>query len=50
MDAREGQQSGLTTNAFEKVTPFATSSARTVGIAQSVSHRWSSVTMRTTLG
>src|SRR6266542_2392800 len=47
---RLGQHRGLTTKAFEKVAPSATSSRRTSGMAHRVSHRWSSVRIRTMLG
>src|SRR4029453_1914647 len=47
---RLGQQSGLATKLFVKVTPYATSSFCTVGIVRSVSQRWSSVSTRTTFG
>ena len=41
-----GQHTGLETYPFEKLTPFATSSDRTVGMAHNVSKRWSSVRIR----
>jgi hypothetical protein len=47
---RLGQQSELTTKLFLNVTPCATSSCSTVGIAQSVSQRWSSVSTTTMFG
>ena len=47
---RLGQHTGLETYPFEKLTPFATSSDRTVGMAHSVSKRWSSVRIRTMSG
>ena len=47
---RLGQQSGLTTNASENVVPRFASSSRTCGMAHSVSHRWSSVTINRMLG
>src|SRR5678815_2391768 len=50
MLARLGQHSGLDTYPFSNEMPFVTSSAFTVGIAQSVSHRWSSVRISTMLG
>jgi hypothetical protein len=40
----------LTTSAFVKVTPFATGSLWTVGMAESVSKRWSSMRTTTMLG
>ena len=45
IDARLGQQSELVVNAREKFTPCSTSDPCTSGIAHSVSHRWSSVTI-----
>jgi hypothetical protein len=50
IEARAGQHSGFTAKAFVNVTPFSTSSSVTVGIAQSVSQRWSSVATRTMFG
>ncbi len=48
--ARLGQQIGFTTKASGKLAPRSTSSRCTVGMAQSVSKRWSSVTTRTIVG
>ena len=45
IDARLGQQSELVVNDSENVTPRSTSERWTSGIDQSVSHRWSSVTI-----
>ena len=45
---RVGQQSGLLSNAFANVTPFAASSDCTLGMYSSESHRWSSVRINTT--
>src|SRR5438093_11382472 len=50
MLVRLGQQSESGTNAFVNSTPFWISSEFTVGIAESVSQRWSSVRIITTLG
>src|SRR5947209_695101 len=50
MLARDGQHSGVVTNAFENVTPWVASSAMARGIAPTMSHRWSSVTISTTFG
>jgi hypothetical protein len=47
---RLGQHSELTTKLFVNVTPCATSSRSTVGIAESVSQRWSSVSTTTIFG
>src|SRR5207248_5549671 len=44
------QHTGVVTNALENVTPWSASRCRTFGIANSVSHRWSSVTIRTRFG
>ena len=46
IDARLGQQSELVVNDSENVMPRSTSERWTSGIAHSVSHRWSSVTIR----
>jgi hypothetical protein len=50
MLARLGQQSGFTTNASGNVTPRAGERSERIGIAHSVSQRWSSVTIRTMSG
>src|SRR5688572_23075497 len=50
MLARLGQQRAFTTNAFVNVTPRPTRSRCTVGIAPSVSKRWSSVRTKTMFG
>lgn len=47
---RLGQQSGSTTKAFSKVTPLSTIWLSTVGMFDSSSQRWSSVSSRTMLG
>src|SRR6187431_2189641 len=47
---REGQHSGLTTNASLKRTPLPTSSCLTIGMRESSSKRWSSVRISTMFG
>src|SRR5205085_3831244 len=50
IEARLGQHEEFATKAFVKFTPWSTRSDCTVGIAQSESHRWSSVRIRTMFG
>ena len=50
MLARLGQQSGLETYPRSNEMPWPASSDTTVGIAETVSQRWSSVRISTTLG
>src|SRR3954467_3492903 len=47
---RDGQHSGLTTNASLNLTPLPISSCFTVGIRESSSKRWSSVRISTMFG
>src|SRR5438132_5340016 len=50
MVARLGQHRELTRKALANVMPWATRSRCTIGMAHSVSHRWSSVRTSTMLG
>src|SRR6266496_1900901 len=50
MVARDGQHSDVVTNELAKVTPCPPRRVRTSGITAMVSHRWSSVRIRTMFG